>query len=43
VWESGSVFPDGTVVSPLAWGRIDAALAQRLLDADGVPTDETKD
>lgn len=43
VWESGSTFPDGTVVSRLAWGRIDAFLAQRLLDADAVATTETKD
>jgi hypothetical protein len=41
VWESGGGFPDGTVVSRLAWGRIDAFLAQRLLDADAVSTTET--
>ncbi len=28
-------FLPGTVVSRLSWGRIDAALAQRLLEADG--------
>jgi hypothetical protein len=37
VWDSPP-FPDGTVVTRLAWGRIDAALAQRLLEADGVDT-----
>jgi hypothetical protein len=36
VFESGSVFPDGTVVSDLAWGRITTTLAQRLLEYDGV-------
>lgn len=29
-------FPRGTVVSRLSWGRIDARLAQALLDQDGV-------
>jgi hypothetical protein len=28
-------FLSGTVVSRLAWGRIDVAFAQRLLEADG--------
>lgn len=37
----GSPFPPGSVVTLLSWGRIDAALAQRLLEADGIDT-ETK-
>lgn len=32
----GGPFPPGSVVSNLAWGRIDAQLAQRLLEHDGV-------
>jgi hypothetical protein len=28
-------FPQGAVVTPLAWGRIDAELAQRILEGDG--------
>jgi hypothetical protein len=31
----GAPFPDGTVVSALAWGRIDEQIAQRLLELDG--------
>lgn len=31
----GGPFPDGSVVSNLAWGRITAELAQRLLESDG--------
>lgn len=34
----GGPFPDGTVVSDLAWGRIDSVFAQRLLEYDGVET-----
>lgn len=34
VW-SGGPFPDESVVSRLSWGRIDAVLAQRLLQCDG--------
>ncbi len=36
VWESGSPFPRQTVVTPLAWGRIDAQLAQRVLQSEGI-------
>lgn len=39
VW-SGPEFPAGSVVTPLAWGRIDAGIAQRVLEGDGI-TDET--
>jgi hypothetical protein len=31
----GDPFPKGTVVSALAWGRIDERIAQRLLELDG--------
>lgn len=33
VWDEG--FPAGAVVTPLSWGRIDAGLAQRVLQHDG--------
>lgn len=37
VWDAGPPgFPHGTVVTPLAWGRIDAWMAQRALEADGI-------
>lgn len=36
VHDGAGGFPDGTVVSPLAWGVISDRLAQRLLEQDGV-------
>jgi hypothetical protein len=36
VWERGSIFPHHTVVTPLAWGRIDRQLAQRVLHSEGI-------
>jgi hypothetical protein len=39
VWDGTDGFPDGSVVTPLAWGLIDEALAQRVLEADGVDTE----
>jgi hypothetical protein len=41
VWDGD--FPRDTVVTPLAWGRIDARTAQRVLEGDGIDTTETKD
>lgn len=38
VWDGNGGFPADTVVTPMVWGRIDATLAQRLLEADGVDT-----
>lgn len=35
VFDAGP-YPDGTVVSDLAWGRIDPTTAQCLLEMDGV-------
>jgi hypothetical protein len=40
VWNGDTLFPDGSVVTPLAWGRIDEELAQRVLEADGVDVEE---
>lgn len=34
VWDGQGGFPTGTVVTRLAWGRIDARTAQRILEAD---------
>lgn len=34
----GGPFPDGTIVTRLAWGHISVGLAQRLLEGDGVAT-----
>lgn len=34
VWDGVDGFPSGSVVTPLAWGRIDADIAQRILEAD---------
>jgi hypothetical protein len=36
VWDGSDGFPNGTVVTRLAWGRLDARLAQRLLEGDGL-------
>lgn len=36
-----NVFPAGTVVTPLAWGLIDEALAQRVLEGDGLDVEQT--
>lgn len=35
VWTGQGGYPRDTVVTPLAWGQIDARLAQRALEADG--------
>lgn len=35
VWDGSDGYPDGTVVTRLEWGRIDAKLAQCLLEGDG--------
>jgi hypothetical protein len=42
VWDHPP-FPDGAVVSLLSWGRIDAEYAQRLLEGDGVDTEQRDD
>lgn len=36
VWDGVGGFPDGAVVTRMSWGRIDATLAQRILEADAV-------
>jgi hypothetical protein len=38
VWDGVGSFPRVAVITPLSWGRIDATLAQRLLEADCVET-----
>ena len=43
VWDGTDGFPRDTVVTRLSWGRIGARTAQRLLEGDGIDTDETKD
>jgi hypothetical protein len=43
VWDGGDGFPVGTVVTRLSWGRLDARLAQRLLEGDGYDTTDTKE
>jgi hypothetical protein len=34
VWDNTGGFPSGSLVTPLSWGRIDAATAQRVLEGD---------
>lgn len=41
VWDGRGGFPSGTVVTKLAWGRIDAETAQRVLQSEGVYASET--
>lgn len=36
VFPAGGVYPQGSVVTSLAWGRIDTRLAQRVLELDGL-------
>ena len=36
VYESGGIYPRHTVITRLAWGKIDPELAQRILEMDGV-------
>lgn len=40
VWTGEGGYPSGSVVTALAWGRIDTRTAQRVLEADGVFEDD---